>query len=141
MPTDRGRMERSNISAKVKKAKAAHRCSATGFFGPRQHVVYTAQTRQKAREKWEEDFLSDLRASRDFRSRMSALGFTPNRVQRLHEVVAPDVAVALRHEGRPGRQAPQGCLQRRGRTGLWQPALPINGAGIVASALYPVTKT
>src|SRR6266705_3982215 len=29
-------------------AKAGHRCTATGFFGPRQHVVYTAQTRQKA---------------------------------------------------------------------------------------------
>jgi len=32
-------------------AKATHRCSATGFFGRRQRVVYTAQTRLKAREK------------------------------------------------------------------------------------------
>jgi phage terminase large subunit-like protein len=51
-------------------AKAAHRCSATKFFGGRQHVVYTAQTRLKAREKWEEDFLADLEASRDFRDRI-----------------------------------------------------------------------
>lgn len=51
-------------------AKATHRCSATRFFGPRQHVVYTAQTRAKAREKWEEDFLADLEASREFRNRI-----------------------------------------------------------------------
>ncbi len=51
-------------------AKAAHRCSATGFFGGRQQVVYTAQTRQKAREKWEEEFVADLEASRDFRGRI-----------------------------------------------------------------------
>jgi len=51
-------------------AKATHRCTATKFFGPRQHVVYTAQTRQKAREKWEEDFVADLEASRDFRGRI-----------------------------------------------------------------------
>ena len=48
-------------------AKATHRCSATGFFGRRQHVVYTAQTRAKAREKWEEEFVADLEASKDFR--------------------------------------------------------------------------
>jgi phage terminase large subunit-like protein len=53
-------------------AKATHRCTATGFFGARQHVVYTAQTRQKAREKWEEDFLADLEASREFRGRFRA---------------------------------------------------------------------
>ena len=51
-------------------AKATHRCSATGFFGGRQRVVYTAQTRLKAREKWEEDFLADLQASAAFRSRV-----------------------------------------------------------------------
>jgi phage terminase large subunit-like protein len=51
-------------------AKATHRCSATGFYGPRQRVVYTAQTRLKAREKWEEDFLADLRASAAFRNRV-----------------------------------------------------------------------
>ena len=50
-------------------AKAVHRCSATGFFGPRQRLVYTAQTRQKAREKWEQDFVPDLEASRAFRRR------------------------------------------------------------------------
>lgn len=51
-------------------AKSTHRASATGFFGPRQHLVYTAQTRAKAREKWEEDFLADLEASRAFRNRV-----------------------------------------------------------------------
>jgi phage terminase large subunit-like protein len=51
-------------------AKAAHRCSATGFFGGRQNVLYTAQTRQKARKKWEEGFLADLRASAAFRGRI-----------------------------------------------------------------------
>lgn len=51
-------------------AKATHRCSATKFFGPRQHVVYTAQTRSKAREKWEEEFLADLEASAAFRGRI-----------------------------------------------------------------------
>src|SRR5215469_4293916 len=50
-------------------AKAVHRCTATGFFGARQHVVYTAQTRKKALEKWEEDFLPDLEASSYFRNR------------------------------------------------------------------------
>jgi phage terminase large subunit-like protein len=51
-------------------AKATHRCSATGFFGPRQRVVYTAQTRAKAREKWEEDFLGDLKTSRALKGRI-----------------------------------------------------------------------
>lgn len=50
-------------------AKATHRCTATGFFGPRQRVVYTAQTRKKALEKWEEDFRPDLEASSYFRNR------------------------------------------------------------------------
>lgn len=52
-------------------AKAVHRCSATKFFGPRQKVVYTAQTRQKAREKWEEDYAAELEASASFKSRVS----------------------------------------------------------------------
>jgi len=51
-------------------AKSTHRCSATGFFGSRNHVVYTAQTRAKAREKWEEDFVADLEAS-IFKTRMA----------------------------------------------------------------------
>jgi len=51
-------------------AKSVHRCSATGFFGARQHVVYTAQTRLKAREKWEEDFAADLEASSAFKQRI-----------------------------------------------------------------------
>jgi Phage Terminase len=51
-------------------AKATHRCSATKFFGPRQRIVYTAQTRQKAREKWEEDFAADLEQSAAFRARI-----------------------------------------------------------------------
>jgi phage terminase large subunit-like protein len=52
-------------------AKSTHRASATGFFGARQHLVYTAQTRMKAREKWEEDFLVELQASADFRHRVT----------------------------------------------------------------------
>lgn len=51
-------------------AKSAHRASATKFFGARQHLVYTAQTRMKAREKWEEDFLVELQASAAFRGRV-----------------------------------------------------------------------
>jgi hypothetical protein len=47
-------------------AKAVHRAWATGFFGPRQRIVYTAQTRNKAREKWEEDYAADLKASASF---------------------------------------------------------------------------
>ena len=41
-------------------SKVTHRASATGFFGPRQVVVYTAQNRNKAREKWEEDYAETL---------------------------------------------------------------------------------
>lgn len=52
-------------------AKSAHRATATKFFGPRQHLVYTAQTRMKAREKWEEDFLVALEESRDFAPRVT----------------------------------------------------------------------
>lgn len=54
-------------------AKAAHRCSASGYFGKaitnagqragRQQVVYTAQARNKAREKWDEEFIPALTAS------------------------------------------------------------------------------
>lgn len=51
-------------------AKATHRCTATKFFGRRQRLVYTAQTRQKAREKWEEDFVAELEASSVFRNRV-----------------------------------------------------------------------
>lgn len=37
-------------------AKASHRCSATGFFGPAQQIAYTAQTQQKAVQKFEVDY-------------------------------------------------------------------------------------
>lgn len=50
-------------------AKAVHRASATAFFGSRQRVVYTAQTRIKAREKWEEDYAAVLEASPTYSSR------------------------------------------------------------------------
>src|SRR4051794_26663827 len=49
-------------------AKSTHRCLATDFFGSRQRVVYTAQTRNDARRKWEEDFVEDLLASPRLRS-------------------------------------------------------------------------
>lgn len=51
--------------------KFVHRCSATKFFGPRQRLAYTAQTRQKAREKWEEDYVSELEHSSKFKSRIA----------------------------------------------------------------------
>jgi len=47
-------------------AKAVHRGMATEFFGRRQKIVYTAQTREKAREKWEEDFATVLEENRYF---------------------------------------------------------------------------
>lgn len=52
-------------------AKAVHRASATGFFGGRQHLVYTAQARHKAREKWEEDYAAALLASRTWANRVT----------------------------------------------------------------------
>lgn len=51
-------------------AKAVHRATATGFFGDRQKIVYTAQTRNKAREKWEEDYAAELKASKTFGPRI-----------------------------------------------------------------------
>lgn len=50
-------------------AKATHRASATRFFGRHQRIVYTAQTRKAAREKWEEDFAPDLQGSAAFKNR------------------------------------------------------------------------
>jgi phage terminase large subunit-like protein len=50
-------------------AHAVHRCSATKFFGPRQRLVYTAQTRGKAREKFVEDYIDELQAAPKFRGR------------------------------------------------------------------------
>ena len=50
-------------------AKAAHRCSATDFFGPRQQLVYTAQTRKDARKKFEEDFAGDLENAKRLKAR------------------------------------------------------------------------
>lgn len=52
-------------------AKAVHRASASGFFGARQQIVYSAQTRKDSRKKWEQDFLALLQDSRTFKSRMS----------------------------------------------------------------------
>lgn len=52
-------------------AKSVHRGVATDFFGPRQRIVYTAQTRNDARRKWEEDFVEDLLAARAFRGKFS----------------------------------------------------------------------
>ena len=43
---------------------AALRAMSTKFYGARQKIVYTAQTRNKAREKWEEDYLPDLTGSK-----------------------------------------------------------------------------
>jgi hypothetical protein len=76
---DTGRLAYSEVGLTVPRqsgkstlllAKAVHRASATGFFGARQKIVYTAQTRQKAKEKWEEDYAADLEASRVFRGKV-----------------------------------------------------------------------
>lgn len=50
-------------------AKSTHRAMATKFFGKRQQIVYTAQTRKDARKKWEEDFTPDLEACRQLRGK------------------------------------------------------------------------
>jgi hypothetical protein len=50
-------------------AKAVHRASASGFFGSRQKIIYTAQTRQKAKEKWRDDYVAALEDSRVFKSK------------------------------------------------------------------------
>jgi len=50
-------------------AKFCHRGTAAQFYGPRQKMVYTAQTRLKAREKLEEDFIPDLEAASAWRGR------------------------------------------------------------------------
>jgi hypothetical protein len=52
-------------------AKAVHRSMATDYFGPRQRLVYTAQTRNDARRKWEEDFVEDLESARAFRGKFA----------------------------------------------------------------------
>jgi hypothetical protein len=44
-------------------AKAVHRASATKFFGGRQKIVYTAQTRKDARQKFDVDYVEDLKAT------------------------------------------------------------------------------
>ncbi len=51
-------------------AKALHRASATQFFGARQQIMYSAQTRKDSRKKWEEDYLATIKESRAFRSRV-----------------------------------------------------------------------
>lgn len=51
-------------------SKNVHRATATDHFGPRQRLIYTAQTRNDAREKWEDDFVATLQASIAFRNRI-----------------------------------------------------------------------
>ncbi|HEX8511086.1 MAG TPA: terminase family protein [Propionibacteriaceae bacterium] len=76
---DTGRLAYSEVGLTVPRqsgkstlllAKLVHRASATGFYGPRQSLVYTAQTRQKARKKWEDDYLAALQASRVFQGKV-----------------------------------------------------------------------
>lgn len=50
--------------------KNVHRGTATDLFGPRQRMLYTAQTRNDAREKWEDEFVATLKASSHFRNRI-----------------------------------------------------------------------
>ncbi len=44
-------------------AKFVHRGLASEFFGRRQQMVYTAQTRKKALEKWREDYVAEIESS------------------------------------------------------------------------------
>ena len=52
-------------------AKSVHRASATRFFGRRQNIVYTAQTRKDARKKWEDDYAADIDGSRVFKKKIA----------------------------------------------------------------------
>lgn len=53
-------------------AAAVHRCLATPQFGPRNKVLYTAQTRKDAREKFEDDIIEGgLKQSRKLRGRFT----------------------------------------------------------------------
>lgn len=52
-------------------AKAVHRAVAGKFFGARQHIVYTAQTRKDAKKKFEEDYDAVFDESRYFRPKVS----------------------------------------------------------------------
>lgn len=51
-------------------AKSIHRGSATAFFGRRQNMVYTAQTRKDARKKFELDYAAQIEASKVFKNRV-----------------------------------------------------------------------
>ncbi len=53
-------------------AKFCHRGTATGFYGSRQRMVYTAQTRIKAREKLEQELIPDLEAAAAWRGRFTS---------------------------------------------------------------------
>jgi phage terminase large subunit-like protein len=94
-------------------AKAVHR-SSTKFFGPRQRVVYTAQTRKKAREKWEDDYAAVLEAHQGLR-----VALAPRQRQRAHQI--PE-RLTVRHrvehrEGRPRRHRRRGVHRRGVRAG------------------------
>jgi hypothetical protein len=51
-------------------AKAIHRSTATGFYGTRQRLIYTAQTRLRARKKLEQEFEPTLLGSPSFAHRV-----------------------------------------------------------------------
>lgn len=57
-------------------AKASHRCSAHTFFGQAQNVVYTAQTKVKATEKFEKDYALAIKNPRA--RRLGAVARTGN---------------------------------------------------------------
>lgn len=61
---------RQSGKSKLLLAKNVHRATATDHFGHRQRLIYTAQTRNDAREKWEDDFVATLQASNAFRNRI-----------------------------------------------------------------------
>ena len=91
-------------------SKFVHRCSATKFFGPRQRIVYMAQTRLKAREKMEEGLRAGLKGGVEVPFCGDALR------ERARAVQVPE-RVAVRHrgehgEGWPRRHAGQGLRGR-----------------------------
>ena len=53
-------------------AKASHRCSATGFFGPGQQIAYTAQTQKKAADKFAKEYQTAIDLAPRLRAKVRA---------------------------------------------------------------------
>lgn len=53
-------------------AKASHRCSATGFFGPDQQIAYTAQTQKDAAAKFAKEYQAAIKRAPRLRAKVRA---------------------------------------------------------------------